>query len=288
METMPMDAIAVICYFMRIDAIARVRQTCKTLHTGLVHAWHGALFVPNGKWYELKDVALAAKYMTWTGRVLTLPPPILDTMDNIAFWGTLNDGNRLLATFDPKVLTFETDISCADCELGGSDFDDMRLFSSSGVRNWCAWVDTKTEQEYTTQVDEHVTLFSKQCQINMYAMVKLSSDVGVYKLISGAVKPTGVHYQYGYPFLDSTLLQTSNADGRAAMFLWVDADLLLFHIFDKTSPDFTLEWWLERSDACLPRQHEMDMAFGLSAAKAGRGWNSTRRDVSEQVVTQLH
>ena len=58
-----------ICCFMRVDTFARVRQTCKTLRDALVHAWHDALFVPNGKWYELKisrtkNVALAAaKYM---------------------------------------------------------------------------------------------------------------------------------------------------------------------------------------------------------------------------------
>ena len=52
-----MDAVAMICCFMRVDTLARVRQTCKTLRDALVHAWHDALFVPNGKWYELKNVA---------------------------------------------------------------------------------------------------------------------------------------------------------------------------------------------------------------------------------------
>jgi len=32
----------------------------------------------------------------------------------------------------------------------------------------------------------------------------------------------------------------------------------------------------------------METAFAKSAANVGRGWNSTRQDVLQQIVVQLH
>ena len=277
LDTVPMDVLVTICCFMRIDTLARVRQTCKTLCAALVQAWHDALFVPSGKWYELKNVALAAKYMAWTERVPS-PPPTLDTLDNIAFWGTLIDEDRLLATINPKVLTYETDIESSDCD-GEETFGDMRLFTVSRTRCCYTWVDTKTEQDYTRQSDDSIDVhscgaFRKQCQINVCAVVKLSSGVGVYKLLSGHVEPKELNeLDFGLTALQATLDVYANSVG--------------FCIFDTTAPDFSFKWWLEHCEGPTPCL-EMETAFIQSAANAGRGWNSTRRDVLQHIVAQLH
>lgn len=273
MNMLPIDVLVVIGCFMRIDALARARETCTTLCVGLAHAWHDALFVPNGKWYELKDVALAAKYMSWTGRVPS-PPPTLDTMDNIAFWGILVDGDRLLATIGPKVVTFETNIPNA---INAHD-DPVRtltlLWGSDNMEY--TWVDTKTEQEYTTQM-----FFSKQCQIKMYAAVKLSSGVGVYELISGQMNvPDRSNYEFDFDDRDNP----TDFPGT----LNVAANGVVFFIFDKTTSGFPTEWYDEYCDASPTKRLEMETAFVQSATNAGRGWNSTRRDVLEQFVAQLH
>ena len=277
-----MDILATICCFMRLDALLRLRQTCKTLRAALIHAWNVALFVPSGKWYELKDVALAAKYMSWTGRVPS-SPPTLDTMDNIAFWGTLVDGDRLLATIGPNVLTFETDLQ-----------NDMLSLNWVTSDMEYTWVDTKTKQEYTTQLDESkfdyyegsVMFFSKQCQIKMYAVVKLTSGVGLYQLISEAVQSDYYWHRDSKAKVSPTELFFNDPNGH----LSVDADLAYFFLRDRTPHGFTRtrEWYDEHDLASPTKRLEMETALIQSAANAGRGWNSTRRDVLEQFVAQLH
>lgn len=66
LSALPIAIVAMACCFMRVDALARLRRTCKTLHDDFVAAWHNALFVPDGAWYELKDVALVARYILST------------------------------------------------------------------------------------------------------------------------------------------------------------------------------------------------------------------------------
>ena len=289
MDTLPMDVLVMMGCFMWIDVLARVRQTCKTLQAALIDAQHDALFVPSGKWYELKDVALAAKYMTWTGRVPS-SAPTLDTMDNIAFWGTLVDGDRLLATIGPNVVTFKTNLGMiGDNFDAGKDF--RRLVWETDTIEY-TWADTKTEQEYTTQLDGNRyqimgmphCFFLKQCQIKMYAAVNLSSGVGVYELISGAVESDNVKAHDGRAYVDPTELMF---EGESSSFLQVWADGVELKISDKTA-DFPFEWCDEYCDACDTKCIEMETAVVQSATNAGRGWNSTRRDVLEKFMAQLH
>jgi len=102
----PGELIVFLCHFVRVDALAR--STCRAMQK-LLHceeAWHNALFVSDGTWYELKDVSLAAKYMNWSSRSPSPLPPTIDTMDNVAFWGIIRDGKRVVATFEPTILKF--------------------------------------------------------------------------------------------------------------------------------------------------------------------------------------
>lgn len=292
MDTMPMDVLAVIVCFMRIDVLARVRQTCKSLHAGLIHSWNDALFVPSGKWYELKDVALASKYMTWSGRAPSSPPS-LDTMDNIAFWGILVDGDRLLATIGPNVVMLKTDLTNA---LDDPDTDrNLTLYWVSDTMKY-TWTDTTTKQEYTTQLDESKfdviqgsdTFFSKQCQLRMYAAVLSSAGVGMYKLISGAVESGEVRYFNAGAQVDTTDLMFDDAYANGYSHLSVWADGVEVYVDDKIAPGFTTEWHEEYCSASSMQRVHMETAFVQSPANAGRGWNSTRRDVLEKLVAQLH
>ena len=147
------------------------------------------------------------------------------------------------------------------------------------------WIDTKTEQEYTVLIasnSETKTIFLKQCQIKMYAVVKLTSGVGLYELISGAVAS------------EQLSLWDRSADSTELFFddrgdhLDIHTGGVQCFLFDKTPPGFTTEWYLEYYDASPTKRLEMETAFVQSAANAGRGWNSTRRDVLEQFVAQLH
>ena len=185
--------------------------------------------------------------MNWTERVPS-PPPALDTMDNIAFWGTLNDEERPLAIINPKVLMFKTNIESVDCD-GEESFSDMRLFSMSITRCCYTWVDTKTEQEYTRQSDDldayGYGAFLKQCQINVYAVVKLSSGVSVYKVVSGHVEPKELNeLDFGLTSLAATLDVYANSVG--------------FCILDTTAPGFSFEWWLEHWQSPTPLEMETD------------------------------
>ena len=96
----PDELIVFLCHFLRVNALARLRSTCGAMRKLLSceEAWHNALFVPSGLWYQLKDVSLAAKYMNWSGRLPSPLPSAIDTMDNVAFWGTITDGERVIAT----------------------------------------------------------------------------------------------------------------------------------------------------------------------------------------------
>jgi hypothetical protein len=277
-----------MCCFVCIATLVRLRETCALWRSIAQNkdAWTNALFTYGSEWYQLKDVALADKYMTWTGRVPSLPPT-LDTMNNIAFWGTLVDGDRLLATIGPDIITITTDIDIAyACAF--EDNDISLLWTSQDVEY--TWVDTKTEQEYTklvfgTKNTFGGTVFSKQCQIKMYAVVKLSSGVGTYDIISGQVEAKeAVFWGSNDAQVDPTQLdfEVEPTNGIGALNVW--ADSFQFRFFDAHG---SKEWFDEYYDAHATRL-EMETAFAQSKENAGRGWNSTRRDVLQQIVTQLH
>ena len=290
LNTMPHDMMAMICCFMRIDALVRVQSTCKTLRNCTI-PWHDALFAPAGEWYELKDVALAAKYMAWSRRVAS-PPPSLDTMDNIACWGILVDGDRLLATIGSNVMTIETDITNA-LEDPDTDGDLTLLWVSETIKY--TWTDTKTKQEYTTQLDRSKfdvihgsdMFFSKQCQFRMYAAVLSSAGVGMYELISGTVESDNVFYpDHARVEVFPTELDFDDANGNSHLNVWADG--VEVYADDKIARGFTTEWHEEYCSASSMQRVQMKTAFVKSPANAGRGWNSTRRDVLDKLVAQLH
>ena len=277
---MPTDVFAVICCFMQIDVLVSVRQTCQTLHAGLVNMWHNALFVPSGKWYQLKNVALTAKYMKWTARVPS-PPPILSTMDDIAFWGTLVDGDRLIATLDPRVFTIQTYIHNYQPDTYDVEPEDLSVpgrlvWSTRTDVYWCR------PTEYTRHSKATLT---EQCQINMYAVISLSSgDKSMYEVTSGYIDPNQIWYDE-----HSESFEFNPAELEFGFLsLYVGRAQFFFGIPDKTLPDFTLEWFDEYLRACPTKRLEMETAFVHSAANAGRGWNSTRQDILEQFTAQLH
>ena len=103
-------------------------------------------------------------------------------------------GTACLPHSVPTWWTFKTDHTCA---LDDEEADKyLTLLSISDTMKY-TWTDTKTKQEYTTRLDESTglgMLFSKQCQIRMYAAVKLNSGVGVDELIAGRVESNTVCY----------------------------------------------------------------------------------------------
>ncbi len=201
------------------------------------------------------------------------------------------------------------------CEHAGEDL--LRLVWKTDTIEY-TWADTKTEQEYTTQLDGNRyeisgsphCFFLKQCQIKMYAVVKLSSGVGMYDLISGEVEANTAYSIGRFLTVDPTELDFRYSTGRECSRLNVWADGFRFIVFDIIASD---EYWdasretgLAMESAGLARsvgpgnmsvavqikrglqRLAMESALAQRAATAGRGWNSTRRDVLEQFVAQLH
>ena len=109
LDALPNELFVSICCFVQVDAFVRLRRTCTTLRAASTNvSWHQVLFEPKGAWHQLKDVNLAAKYMNWSNRVPSAVPSSLQTMDTIAFWGTVVDTNGdILESFHPQVAKFD-------------------------------------------------------------------------------------------------------------------------------------------------------------------------------------
>ena len=70
-------------------------------------------------------------------------------MDNVAFWGTITDGERVTATFGPGKATFESDLgNPVDCEANDiGSADDMACYWTRFLD--VAWTADAVKQEFT-------------------------------------------------------------------------------------------------------------------------------------------
>ena len=306
LTALPMELVAMACCFVSVDDLARLRRTCKAFRSGLVDAWHDALVVPGGAWYELKDVALTARYADCKHRVPSAPPSSLDTTEHIAFWGTFVDENEgLLATFGPTVLTFKADLGTPRYENGGSfsmpnlvfpgslsnlaDIVEI-MYSSEDLR--VIWQTPELQASFTAVVDisdcvnsteQTWSYFEKPTRINMYATVNFHDCIGLYHIVSDnllicpcrswSLTEEGNVFQ-----ADSTLLELG---GSAVL---VDPGRVRFAMFDASSPGLSAEWLKAYNDADCEGRDKMELDFAMSPANAGRGWNATRLDLIEQFV----
>ena len=294
------------CCFVCVDDLARLRRTCKAFRSGLVDAWHDALVVPGGAWYELKDVALTARYADCKHRVPLAPPSSLDTTEHIAFWGTFVDENEtLLATFGPMVLTFKADLGTP---MYGNWAGDRRpnlvfpgslsrladiaeiMYSSEDIQVF--WQTPELQASFTSVVDisncvipteQTWSYFEKPTRNNMYATVNFHDSIGLYHIVSDdlLICPcrTWSYTDEGHVFhVDSTMLKLS---GSAVL---VDPWRVRFAMFDASSPGLSLEWLKAYNDADCDGRDKMEKEFAMSPANAGRGWNATRLDLTDQFV----
>ena len=148
LHALPFEIVTTICCFIRVNALARLRQTCKYF-TGL-DEWRGALFAPKGEWFELKDVGLAAKYMNWSQRVPSVRPSSLDTMKHLAVWGSICDQEgRLLATFSPVLAPLYVD-PLSICFTEDDDDDGPTLVYATPEDIQWTWEDPVLYTEFTT------------------------------------------------------------------------------------------------------------------------------------------
>lgn len=194
LHTLPVDIISTLARFLKVDALSRLKQTCRVIcNEGILpEAWHNALF-DDSDWYVLKDVKLAAKYMAWQGRVRS-PQHLssLETMQDIAVWGTLADGERVVATFGPMVMdvrvyglhnddddkgvVWNTIPDCVPFVWENRTIKDQFVNRGRSIRVSGTSIHVGVEQPF----------FSKKCSINVFATV---NGVGVCELMCKEVKP---------------------------------------------------------------------------------------------------
>ena len=129
MFDLPSELLLTICCYVDARTLCRLRQACREYDEVLAgdETMSNSLRVPGAEWWRLKDVSLAAKYknhmdrhsyMPWHTPVRLAPmgdthhvsPPDLrgklDTLDDLAFWGTLADvqTGRIVCTIAPHIL----------------------------------------------------------------------------------------------------------------------------------------------------------------------------------------
>lgn len=223
-------------------------------------AWHNALFVPSGLWYQLKDVSVAAKYMNWSSRLPSPLPSAIDTMDNVAFWGTITDGERVIATIGPGVPTFETDLDCppgpaTDCA------DEMACYWSGSLD--VEWTADALKQEFIAQhtSNKDASYWVKRALMDMYACIKLSNgSLAMVRFMSGSVGPTEIFpsesldnhgnrlYRYytapaRIQLVGRTVLYDDDADDADHVdenYVDVDDEFIFFQFVDRVTSTCTL------------------------------------------------
>ena len=271
--SLPDELLVHMCRSVCLKSLVRLRETCTRWQkmTEDETTWKNALFTHGAQWYQLKDVALAAKYMEWPGRFIS-PSPSFDTMDNVAFWGTVFDGTRLLATSDPTVCVFQTDIY--------EDYDLSSMLWTSSTLIEQSWLDVDDQYEEYTYV------------MHMYVLVNLGNNIGMYHFISGVdgkdlsfgldtisqLVDTGDGY--GFMFYDYEELVTKNQE-----FLnWREGYMVAFEASmftcDDNGPCF-------RKSRKVEHLVQMEKTFAESDANAGHGWNNTRCVILKSVLKQI-
>ena len=226
--------------------------------------------------------------MNWSNRIPS-PAPSIDTMDNVAFWGTLVDGERLLATFGSQVLTFSTSfdilLDCADLY----EEEDVECYCEYDQPGWWkadstlpfSWETPELRNEFVAMHENiNICQWLKTPTLNVYALVQLGNGaVGMYRVSSGTRKKHGkFSWEFGLGAPISMNLGLTYFD------LYTDGlRITLFEEEGVIPFEFAIKW-LAADDT---KRLEVEMCVVESQIDAGKGWNSTRNWIIQEVQKVL-
>ena len=288
--SLPLELFLCICNCLCITGIARCFASCKAFRQMILddmeQIWNKALLVPGGHWYQMKDVAKAAKYIAWSERV-PAPLPVLDTMDNIAFWGTIVKGERLLATFGPEVCDWRVNFE-------GNDDGDLPMRWDNA--NWGSrqlnfdWIDINAKPRphpYGSVSPREDILGMADFTINLCAAVKLMDKVEQYSVLT-----SGCYWDMPgvFQLVDESLHHEIWLVGGDGLDVGNSGGIML-QFFDRDVYNHTITHeWVRRW--CLGDKNQrskMESAtFIDEELKVGRGWNATRRDMIDTTLKLIN
>lgn len=276
---LPDDILVFICRFLRVDVLGKLRCTCIHIRDALNcdDALTNALFVTNGTWYELKDVGLTDRCIY--SRRLNQPPSHIDTMQNVAFFGTVKVNGQLIATCAPKPCDFFIDLNELietkdSVEATGKDF-------TVYVMEWCHMLDL----EWTDETLEHVLTYkhpldpvprwSTTLSLTLYAIIKDADGTQIHHFIDDIAGPNTYLLQIGpdAEFIDHITVNTDTIE-------------LSFHE-DDPAATVPFQKWLDEyadHDHDEKEQQKVQTAFAQSN---GRGWMNTRTYILDAVLSKL-
>lgn len=288
---LPDELLVHMCVFLCVATLARLRETCSQWRTiaDNEQSWTNALFTYGDAWYQLKNVALAAKYMRCS-HCIPRAVPSLDTLDNVALFGTIVDGERLLATFGPKLFTFTT------------DFD--RMLNGAGAFIWADtsivhWETSELRKEFVAantadrlNVNDapnspeirrrFANYWLKTASVDVYALVLSNGVAGMHRVVSDIVDIVNEPYSCPVGF---------NMSSMEGGYFEVYTDELVLEIWEDVNTPSALvpdEWEKEYIAADKNKRLRMATRFAENQVNTGKGWGSTRRFLIEQFMSQLH
>lgn len=277
MLDLPDDLVIFLCCFLSVDALGKLRRTCIRIRKCLncQNALNNALFVPNGMWYELKDVELTDRCLHC--RCFNDPPSYLKTMQNVAFFGTIKVEGQLIATCAPKPCEFFIDLDdLVDTKRGfevtGNDFTVYAM-------QWCHmfdldWIDETLKDLLTYKHPlGAVPQWSRALTLTLYAIIKDADGAQIYNFIHGIAGPNIYLMQIGpdAEFIDHISINTDTIE-------------LSFYEEDPATTLPFQEWLEKYADIHDEKERQkMQTAF----AKTDRGWMNTRTYVIDAILAQL-
>lgn len=299
MHSLPNDLLVHMCSFFCVATLMRLRETC--LHWRLIatdqQAWINAIYDNRSVWYGLKDIGLTAKFMRciWANRAQRTKPPPLDHMANIAFWGTIVDGDRLLATFGPCVTNLWPQIEFFD--LPGQGWGNPELI-------WCSapmaleWTDQDTYDKYIEMKpcvhlpDIHYHpgwrwSSLSTVTVDVYALVVHDNAISMHEFVSGPLVPRGGAAGVLDPGNhDWGRLNLLGTDDGSKNFTIQDCAMVL-QLTDDQPAGFSQEWKDEWEESVETKRLEMEALFAQSSVNRGRGWYGNRQDAVRAISKQL-
>ena len=225
--------------------------------------WLNSLFT-QGKWYELKDVVLAARYIKWT-KCASFPPPSLHTMEDIAFWGTVTyKQKRVVATFGPDVLSLEV------CNFNDLEYGSPLWWPSKPLP--LMWLDPKFALKFFKKYSKK----HHKLQVNIYATIRFQNCVGLYRFANRS---------WGKD--DEPVIEQN---GCISIY-WGDSVMespvpeLEMYFFE---PDALDEDWLEEWDNGDETERTASVKnLATKEIQLGHGWCATRSAVLSLLTKQL-
>ena len=282
---LPDDLVVRICSsLICVYALAALSETCERLRHLIFqeNMWSHALFVTNGTWNQLKDVALTVRYMHWSNRVPSPLPAFIATMDNVAFWGTLSENDKTIATFGPCIPKFDTDL---ELPLEFDPIDTRNLWVS--FVGDIEWTDTDLFKEYVSidPDEEDPERWLKCAKLDMYVLVLFNGTTGIYNFKSGIIDPDISEYGK-QPEIGL------NYDGDVDHFFRFWSNQIEFilqdgEVEDENLKNVTTEWKTTFLSADEDKRSKMQIEFADNAAKQDRGWGNTRKDIIEIVLKHI-